>query len=109
MEFPTSTKRLSNAAFWRTAIGKTVSADKGLGRAWTPMVEFLADRDFKTGAATKWDVLPQFQVTLSRRQHIRADIGVRVPVNQTAGRSTQLVFYLLWDSFDGGLREGWGR
>lgn len=107
MEFPTSSKNLPRATFWRTALGKSIQADRGLGRMWTPMVEFLADRDLVKGARTNWDVLPQFQVTLSKRQHIRANVGVRVPANNTAGRSTQVVFYLLWDWFDGGLREGW--
>jgi len=107
MEFPTNTNTLPRAAFWRTALGKTLAPDHGRGRAWSPMMEFLADRDFQTGARTKWDILPQFQVTLSKRQHIRADIGFQIPVNQRTGRSSQLVFYLLWDSFDGGLRDGW--
>jgi hypothetical protein len=47
------------------------------------------------------------QVTISRRQHIKADLGVRVPVNNTAGRQIQIVFYLLWDWQDGRLNEGW--
>jgi hypothetical protein len=71
------------------------------------MVEFLADRELTTGAKTKWDVLPEMQVTLNRRQNIRANLGVRVPVNNTAGRSIQIVFYLLWDWADGRLNEGW--
>jgi hypothetical protein len=93
--------------FWRTAVGKTISQDRGFGRAWTPMVEFLADREFETGAKVNWDVVPQFQVTLSKRQHIMANFGVKIPANNTAGRPIQLVFYLLWDYLDGGLREGW--
>ncbi len=107
MEFPTSTRTLPRATFLRTAVGKSIQADKGLGRMWSPMVEFLADRDLVTGAKTNWDILPQFQVTLSKRQHIRADIGVRMPANNTAGRSPAVVFYVLWDWFDGGIREGW--
>ena len=73
---------------------------------WSPMVELLADRDLRTGAKTNWDVLPQFQVTLNRRQHIRANVGVRVPASNREGRSAQVVFYLLWDWFDGGLSGG---
>jgi hypothetical protein len=30
-----------------------------------------------------------------------------VPVTNAALRSTALVFYLLWDWFDGGIRDGW--
>jgi hypothetical protein len=59
------------------------------------------------GAKTDWDVLPQLQVTLSRRQHIRGDVGVRVPVTNTLGRPVQLQLYFLWDWQDGKLTEGW--
>ena len=71
------------------------------------MVEILADRDLETGAATNWDVVPEMQITLNKRQHIRVNVGIRKPINNTAGRSTQVLAYALWDWFDGGLREGW--
>ena len=71
------------------------------------MVEFLADRDLETAARTNWDLVPQMQVSLSKRQHVMANFGVRTPANNRTGRSTQLIFYVLWDWFDGGLREGW--
>ena len=71
------------------------------------MVEFVAERDFKPGAHTDWDVVPQMQVTVSRRQHIRADIGVRNPFTDTQGRRPQVMFYVLWDWADGKLWEGW--
>jgi hypothetical protein len=47
------------------------------------------------------------QVTISKRQHVRADLGLRIPVTNTAGRPKQIVFYVLWDWFDGRLNEGW--
>jgi hypothetical protein len=97
----------AKAVFLRTALGKYLTQGKGLGRLWSPMVEFIADREFATGEKVNWDVVPEMQVTLSRRQHIRANFGFRVPVNNTSGRSTQFIFYLLWDWFDGGLRDGW--
>ncbi len=104
---PTHSETAPRAVFWRTALGKSFRQGMGLGRLWSPMVELLADRDLETGARTNWDVLPQFQVTLSQRQHVRANIGVRVPVTNTVGRPVQVEFYLLWDWFDGGLLEGW--
>jgi mono/diheme cytochrome c family protein len=106
-ELPTDTKDAPQAVFWRVAAGKTFAQGKGFGRIWTPIVEFLADRELETGAKTNWDVLPQFQVSLSKRQHILANLGVRFPINNRLGRSTEVVFYLLWDWFDGGLRDGW--
>jgi mono/diheme cytochrome c family protein len=107
VEVPTHSDDASKAVFWRTAVGKSFTGDGGRGRVWSPMVEFLADRELATGEKVNWDVLPQLQVTLSKRLHIRADVGVRIPVNNTASRSTQVMFYVLWDWFDGGLREGW--
>ena len=72
------------------------------------MVEIIADRDLETGAKTNWDVVPQMQVTLNNRQHVRVNVGVRTPVNNTAGQrhagasSTRCGTW-----FDGGLRDGW--
>jgi len=65
------------------------------------------DREFHAHAHTSWDIVPQVQVTLNRRQHVRVNVGIRHPLRNTDGRSTQLVFYGLWDFFDGGLRDGW--
>ena len=106
-EFPTDTSKAPRAAFWRAALGKSFRQSGGLGRMWTPMTEFVASRDFFSHAKTDWDVVPQFQVTLSQRQHVRANLGFRIPVTNTAGRPIQAVFYILWDWFDGSLVEGW--
>jgi mono/diheme cytochrome c family protein len=106
-ELPKDTTKAPQSVFWNTAVGKTFVQRQGLGRIWTPMVEFLSSRDLVDGAKTDWDILPQIQVSLSKRQHILANVGVRIPTNNTAARATQLVFYVLWDWFDGGLREGW--
>jgi mono/diheme cytochrome c family protein len=107
LDQPTHTGTAPRAAFWRMALGKSFRQGLGLGRLWSPITELVADRDFETGARTNWDVVPQFQVTLNKRQHVRFAIGTRIPATNTAGRSKQLVFYLLWDWFDGGLLEGW--
>ncbi|HEX5000053.1 MAG TPA: cytochrome c [Terriglobia bacterium] len=107
VELPTDTEKASRAFFWRSAVGKSLAANGGVGRMWTPMIEFLADRELESGARTNWDIVPEMQVTLSKRQHVRVAFGVKTPLNNTAGRSTELKFYALWDVFDGGLREGW--
>lgn len=107
VELPTHHDDASNAVFWRTAVGKAFTQDKGFGRIWTPMLEILADRELGTGEKINWDAVPQFQVTLNKRQHLRANLGVRFPLNNTAFRPTQIMFYLLWDRFDGGIRDGW--
>jgi mono/diheme cytochrome c family protein len=106
-EVPAHRDKAPRAAFFRTAIGKTFAQNRGFGRIWTPMFEFIADREFETGARTNWDVVPQLQVSLSKRQHVFANFGLRTPANNRTGRATELVFYVLWDWFDGGLREGW--
>jgi len=50
--------------------------------------------------------VPQVQVTLSRREHVRGSVGVKVPVTNT-DRPVQVMFYVLWDWFDGRLVDGW--
>ena len=106
-ELPTHTETEPRSLFWNTVVGQSYGQNRGLGRLWSPMVEVLANRDLVTGATTDWDVLPQFQVTLSKRQHIRADVGVRIPVTNTGNRQTQVLFYILWDWADGKLTGGW--
>ncbi|MCU1286838.1 MAG: cytochrome c, class [Acidobacteriales bacterium] len=106
-ELPRHTDIAPQTVFYRTAVGQSFAHDHGLGRLWSPMVEFLADRDLVDGAKTDWDILPQMQVTISRRQHVRANLGVRTPMNNTAGRPINVVFYVLWDWGDGKLTEGW--
>lgn len=71
------------------------------------MVELLGKRELASGESVLWDLVPQLQVTLSRRQHIMANVGVLLPLNERDERSTQLLAYLLWDWFDGGILDGW--
>lgn len=106
-DLPRHTDIAPQSLFWNTALGQTFIADHGLGRQWSPMVEFVATRDLDTGASTDWDIVPQMQVTISPRQHVRFDVGVRTPMTNTAGRTPQVVFYLLWDWADGKLWKGW--
>jgi mono/diheme cytochrome c family protein len=106
LELPVDRARASREAFWRTALGRTFTEGQ-FGRAWSPMVELLGARDLADGATTHWDLVPQMQVTLNRRQHIMVNAGVRFPLNARNGRSTQLITYFLWDWFDGGLLDGW--
>jgi mono/diheme cytochrome c family protein len=104
---PTSTDEAPRTVFWRLAAGRSFRQEGGLGRLWSPMFEVVSDRDLVPGAAANIDVVPQFQVTLNRRQHVRINLGLQVPATHTEGRSKQFVFYFLWDWFDGGLLEGW--
>jgi mono/diheme cytochrome c family protein len=106
-DLPTDTSVAPTALFWRTVFGKSFNQGRGLGRMWSPMVELVAERDLETGARTNWDVVPQMQVTLNKRQNIRANAGVRIPFTNTAERPVQVMFYLLWDWQDGRLNEGW--
>jgi mono/diheme cytochrome c family protein len=106
-ELPRHTDIAPQNIFFNTAVGQSFTPDHGLGKAYSPMMEFVAARDLTDHAKTNWDVVPQMQWMISRRQHVRADLGVRVPVTNTSGRSTQIVFYILWDWFDGRLNEGW--
>ena len=71
------------------------------------MAEFIYDRDLVSGAKNNWDVIPEIQIPLSKRLHILGGLGLRIPVNNTADRSKQLMFYVLWDYVDGGVTKGW--
>jgi mono/diheme cytochrome c family protein len=106
LEFP-SDSALEDEAVFRGAIGKTWTAHAPFGRSFTPMIEALAARDLESGATTEWDIVPQVQVSLSRRQHVLGALGIRQPITDRSTRQTELVIYLLWDWYDGGVLEGW--
>lgn len=105
-EAPSDTTKAVKETFWRAAIGKSFMEHR-YGRAWSPMLEVLGVREIVRGATPEWDLLPQLQVSLSDRQHILVNVGVRVPVNERASRGTSVLVYLLWDWFDGTLFDGW--
>lgn len=106
LEIPFRPSKADNEGYLRVALGKSFETGR-YGRIWSPVVELLSVRELAAGAAIDLDIVPQLQVTLSRRRHIMANLGLRLPVNHTAGRSAQLVFYFIWDWFDGTLFQGW--
>jgi hypothetical protein len=104
-ELPADRDR-TDEAFWRTAVGKTLT-QQNYGRTWTPMLEILGARELEPGTSNEWDLVPELQVSLSKRQHILLNVGARFPVTNSGPRATQVLFYVLWDWFDGGLFSGW--
>jgi mono/diheme cytochrome c family protein len=105
--FPTG-KGLPNEAHGNFALGRTFAQDEGWGRSWSPQVELLTTQEFMPGAKLQWDIVPQLQISLSRRQHILLSVGERIPLNDRGGdRQPQFVFYLIWDWYDAGLFQGW--
>lgn len=106
-DLPVDTRVAPQSLFWRAALGKSFAQNKGFGRLWSPMVEWLATRDLVSHGSTDWDIVPEMQVTLNKRQHIMASAGVDWPVTNTAGRSPTVLFYILWDWQDGKITEGW--
>lgn len=103
---PFDTDEAENEAFWRGVVGKSFTEGRW-GRVWSPMLEVLGERELVSGATSRWDLLPQIQVTLNRRQHVMVAFGVRVPLNDREFRRTAFMAYLLWDWFDGPFFEGW--
>jgi hypothetical protein len=95
-----------NEAFWRASLGKSFMLGR-YGRIVTPQVEILGSREWVDDVETNWDVVPQVQIALNRRQHVRLAFGARIPLNNPASRDTTYRAYLLWDWFDGGFFEGW--
>ncbi len=106
-EQPVHPDKVPRAYYARTAVGRTFARDHGLGRAWTPIMELIADRDFIKSAVTNWSVIPELQFPLSKRLHVLGGLGLSLPVNNISDRQKQLMFYLLWDFADGSLKEGW--
>ncbi len=92
--------------FLRGALGTSIVNGK-YGRTFSPMVEGVAFRELTSGATTSLDIVPQVQISVSRRQHILASLGASFPALNREGRSPQAMAYVLWDWFDGGLLEGW--
>ena len=105
IEIPSDQTVGTNEGFVRTAFGYTLAQDQGFGRAWTPMFEVLAA--MPEGAATEWDVVPQVQISLSKLQHVLLNVGVRLPLNERDERKPEVLTYVLWDWFDGGLFDFW--
>jgi mono/diheme cytochrome c family protein len=103
---PVDTDKVNEKAFWRGAIGRTFLFGR-YGRAVSPMVELLGSRDLVSSASTDWDVVPQIQFPLNRRQHVSLGAGARIPLNDTDVREKTYIVYLLWEWFDGGFFEGW--
>ena len=106
LEFPVDTDRAEREGFLRTAIGTSFTEGRW-GRTWSPMFELLAGAELDSGSDVQWDAVPQIQVTLNTRQHLMANVGVRFPLNNRGDQDSEVLFYLLWDWFDGGLRDGW--
>ena len=46
LEFPYGLTDAPNEGYWRTAAGLTLTSNGGAGRAWSPMIELLAAREF---------------------------------------------------------------
>ena len=106
-ELPTNFDAANPEIFWRALLGWSVTPSR-FGRMYSPMIEVLGARELRAAdAAVIWDVVPQMQVTLSRRKHVRLDVGALVPVNRRDGRRVQLGTYLLWDWYEGGPLRGW--
>jgi mono/diheme cytochrome c family protein len=105
-ELSTNTDEVPHGVFWRAAIGHTFRRN-GFGRAWSPMVEILGATEIEDGAAVEWDIVPQLQVALSKRQHVRLGAGVLLPLTDFTERQLEIQAYLIWDWYDGGFTEGW--
>jgi hypothetical protein len=102
-EIPTSG---ANEIQLRGTLGKTFTPVLH-GRRWTPMVEVIGVFDLSRGGESNLDIVPQIQIPLNQRQHVRMNVGVWIPATRNDERATRVGAYLLWDWFDGGFFEGW--
>lgn len=106
MELPFDERIAEDAIAFRMAAGTSLT-EANWGRTWTPMMELLYGRELALDGVNRWELVPQLQVTLNKRQHIMANVAVRIPVTDTDNTFPRLLVYFLWDWFDGGLTDGW--
>lgn len=106
VELPADTRKAEREAFLRAVVGQTFFEGR-FHREWSPMLELAGARPLVSGAAMEWDLVPQVQVSLSRRHHVLVNAGIQLPVTARQGRGRVLHAYLLWDWFDGGFFSGW--
>jgi len=106
IEIPTQLALAPRTMSWSAALGTSVPFTQ-ITRLWSPMLEVTGSHDLVSGASVDWAVVPQFQVTLSALQHVRANVGVNLPLNQRETRHPQILAYVLWDTFDGPLFQYW--
>jgi hypothetical protein len=106
MVVPTDLSRTPRSAYGGGVLGTTLAVGP-ITRIWSPMVAVTGARDLVSGAPINWNAVPEFQVSLSALQHVRASVGLNVPLTQRDTRSTQFLAYLLWDTADGPLFQGW--
>ncbi|MBN2530766.1 MAG: cytochrome c [Deltaproteobacteria bacterium] len=105
-ELSTKPNKGAHELFWRGVFGHSF-AKGGYGRTWSPMIEVLGAKEMEDDTKIEWQVLPELQVTLNQRQHIRFCLGARIPVTDFDRDNIQYMAYLLWDWFDGGFTDGW--
>lgn len=103
---PFDSARANRELYGRIALGREFTYGR-FGRLWVPMFELQSVREFGSESAVVWDFMPQMQLAISKRKHLRANFGVLMPMTDMATRPMQAMGYLLWDWFDGGLDEGW--
>lgn len=106
IELPTNREKSAREAFLRIAAGQTYFHNR-FHREWSPMFEVVAAKELVTDEHIQWDVVPQLQVSLSRRHHVLVSGGLQLPVNDRKDRGRTFRMYVLWDWFDGGLFSGW--
>ena len=106
VEWPCDDDPVQEEAFWKMATGRTFAVGR-FESAWSPMVEILGSKHLSDGDDAHWDIVPQIQIALNKRQHVLLAIGMRIPMNDRTVREPLFGVYLLWDMFDGGFFEGW--
>jgi mono/diheme cytochrome c family protein len=106
-ELPYSKENAGNEAYGRLALGRMINLGRRGGPALSPMVEIVGMGELGEGTKIDWDAAPQMQLTLSHRRHFRINGGYLVPLTSRDVRPSAVLFYVLWDWFDGGLSDGW--
>lgn len=82
-------RELADEIQLRTALGWMFTLGEH-DRIMAPMVEVIGAWELQGSDTAKWDIAPQIQIPLNRRQHVRLNLGARIPMSDTDTRPTSV-------------------
>lgn len=99
-DLPIDVDRAPRRLLYRMALQLPLSP---LKRGWVPGLEFEADTKIEGQTKDGYYLAPVLFKGLSRRGHISAAVGAKIPVGGTRAFDYQIGAFLVWEYMDGGL------
>jgi hypothetical protein len=88
---------LSEVVHWRSTPWR---------RGAFPALEAIVAAPFRNQGRWRMSLVPQLHLAMSKRGHVALNLGLELPLTETAG-DYRVHAFLLWDIVDGGFWEGW--